>query len=107
MFFALGPGSPLLFLAVPGLLLLTWGWGLPYGTVVRQGASVVKQMGLLLLLGLSMFYLLADHFLHIASGIGFGLTHDAHIYLGFGLLVVTMAITTALALRASSKTSLA
>ena len=34
-----------------------------------------------------LFYMLAPHEIHVASGLGFGLAHEVHIILGIFLLI--------------------
>lgn len=105
-----------LILVVPTIFLLVVGWGLAFAVVVRRASSASSGtiIGLLLLFGIAEFYLFPDHVVHVRSGLGFGLPHTpglvapgeagpiSHIILGFILVVVTMALTSALALRRGS-----
>jgi hypothetical protein len=50
-------------------------------------------------IGIGLFYKSAPHEIHIASGIGFGLVHPAHIMLGMILIASSVAALAVLAIR--------
>src|SRR5207244_3012302 len=57
-------------------------------------------------IGMGLFYKSALHEIHIASGIGLGLLHTAHIGLGAILITISAAALTALSLRNCASLSL-
>ncbi|MBI3022098.1 MAG: hypothetical protein HYY68_00040 [Thaumarchaeota archaeon] len=95
-------------LAIPTIILWFVGWGLPFAVVARSKPTPVNGtiIGLLILFGIGEFYLFPEHEVHIASGLGFGLPHTpfeggpiSHVIIGFIILLITMILTSVLALR--------
>jgi hypothetical protein len=52
-------------------------------------------------IGIGLFYKSAPHEIHIASGIGFGLVHPAHILLGMILIAISVVALAVLSIRYS------
>ncbi len=77
---------------------ILFGLGLVIVTVAAAKANV--QMRYLFLagavIGIGLFYKSAPHEIHIASGIGFGLPHNAHIVIGTILMTLSVAALAAL-----------
>ena len=63
--------------------------GLPMKYLLIAGAVI----------GIGLFYKSAPHEIHIASGIGLGLAHQAHTMLGMILIALSVAALTVLATR--------
>jgi hypothetical protein len=78
-------------------------YGLGLVIVVAVAAKAGLPMKYLLIagaiIGIGLFYKSAPHEIHIASGIGFGLVHPAHIMLGMILIASSVAALAILALR--------
>ncbi|MBS3113752.1 hypothetical protein J4448_01500 [Candidatus Woesearchaeota archaeon] len=53
--------------------------------------TVNLVIGIIVLL-IGVFYALMPHSVHVASGIGFGLSHGVHVVLGLILLIVGIVI---------------
>lgn len=63
--------------------------------IVSAGRALVSFKYLLIagaVIGIGLFYKSAPHEIHIASGIGFGLPHPAHI--GIGAIMITISVAT-------------
>ena len=100
-----------LYLVLPTEVLLVLGWGLTFAIAMRRSREnyLVPVVIVLLLFAFSTFYFATSHEVHMVSGIGFGLPHEpptGHVMIGFILFVITMAITSALALRRSQVQSM-
>ena len=63
--------------------------GLPMKYLIMAGSII----------GIGLFYKSAPHEIHIASGIGFGLVHPAHIVLGTILITISVVALVVLAIR--------
>lgn len=78
-------------------------YGLGLVIVVAVAARVGVPMKYLIIagavIGIGLFYKSAPHEIHIASGIGFGLVHPAHILLGMILIALSVAALAVLAIR--------
>jgi hypothetical protein len=78
-------------------------YGLGLVIVVAVAARAGLPMKYLLVagavIGIGLFYKSAPHEIHIASGIGFGLVHPAHIMLGMILIALSVAALAVLAIR--------
>ncbi len=78
-------------------------YGLGLVIVVAVAARAGLPMKYLLIagavIGIGLFYKSAPHEIHIASGIGFGLIHPAHIMLGMILIASSVAALAVLAIR--------
>jgi len=103
------PTQAFFALILPTVTLLMLGWGLTFAIAMRRGGTgtrfVAQLVIILLLFNFANFYLSFEHAIHLASGIAFGLPHEpptGHVMLGFVLLVITMVITSFLALRKGS-----
>lgn len=59
------------------------------GSLAGMSTRGIALVGLVY--GIGTFYLGEPHSTHIASGIGFGLEHMTHIYLGLGLVTFATA----------------
>jgi hypothetical protein len=82
-----------------------YGLGLVIVVAVAARAGVpLKQFVVAgAVIGIGIFYKSAVHEIHIASGIGFGFPHTAHIGLGAILITISVAALAALAIRRSGK----
>jgi hypothetical protein len=80
-------------------------YGLGLIIVVAVAARAGLPMNYLLIagaiIGIGLFYKTAPHEIHIASGIGFGLVHQAHTMLGMILIALSVAALAVLAIRYS------
>jgi hypothetical protein len=80
-------------------------YGLGLVIVVAVAARVGVPMKYLIIagaiIGVGLFYKSAPHEIHIASGIGFGLVHPAHILLGMILIAVSVVALAVLSIRYS------
>jgi hypothetical protein len=80
-------------------------YGLGLVIVVAVAAKVGVPMKYLIIagaiIGIGFFYKSAPHEIHIASGIGFGLVHPAHILLGMILIAVSVVALAVLSIRYS------
>ena len=80
-------------------------YGLGLVIVVAVAARVGVPMKYLIIagavIGIGLFFKSAPHEIHIASGIGFGLVHPAHILLGMILIAVSVVALTVLSIRYS------
>jgi hypothetical protein len=80
-------------------------YGLGLVIVVAVAARVGVPMKYLIIagavIGIGLFYKSAPHEIHIASGIGFGLVHPAHILLGMILIAVSVVALAVLSIRYS------
>ncbi|AFU59415.1 hypothetical protein Ngar_c24930 [Candidatus Nitrososphaera gargensis Ga9.2] len=78
---------------------LLYGLGLVIVVAVAARAGVpMKYLAIAgAVIGVGLFYRGQPHEIHIASGIGFGITHPAHIGLGHLLMTVSAAALAALA----------
>lgn len=80
-------------------------YGLGLVIVVAVAARVGVPMKYLIMagavIGIGLFYKSAPHEIHIASGIGFGLVHPAHILLGMILVAVSVVALAVLSIRYS------
>jgi hypothetical protein len=56
----------------------------------RAGVPMKQFVGAGIAIGIGIFYKSAVHEVHIASGLGFGLPHTAHI--GFGAILTTISV---------------
>ena len=78
-------------------------YGLGLVIVVAVAARAGLPMKYLLIagvvIGIGFFYKSAPHEIHIASGTGFGLVHQAHIMLGMILTALSVAALAVLAIR--------
>jgi|SRR5437867_5051453 len=78
-------------------------FGLGIVVVVAASARSGVEMKYIVIagavIGMGLFYKSALHEIHIASGIGLGLAHTAHIGLGAILITISAAALTALSLR--------
>ena len=78
-------------------------YGLGLVIVVAVAARAGLPMKYLLIagavIGIGLFYKSAPHEIHIASGIGFGLVHPAHIMLGMILIASSVAALAVLTIR--------
>lgn len=81
-----------------GLAVLTpfadalYGIGLVIVVAVAAKAGVPMKYLVIIgaVIGIGLFYKSAPHEIHIASGIGFGIIHNAHIVLGTILITVSV-----------------
>jgi hypothetical protein len=80
---------------------LLYGLGLVIVVAVAARAGVLMKYLLVVgaVIGVGLFYKSAPHEIHIASGIGFGLVHPAHIMLGMILIASSVAALAVLAIR--------
>src|SRR5918996_2953793 len=80
---------------------LLYGLGLVIVVAVAARAGVPMKYLLIVgaVIGIGIFYKSAPHEIHIASGIGFGLVHPAHIMLGMILIALSVAALAVLAIR--------
>jgi hypothetical protein len=80
---------------------LLYGLGLIIVVAVAARAGVLMKYLLVVgaVIGVGLFYKSAPHEIHIASGIGFGLVHPAHIMLGMILIASSVAALAVLAIR--------
>ena len=103
LFFIVGSqGTALLGMVLQISFLWTIGWGLIFITAVRKSPSILPLLIVLILFAFANFYLLADHFLHNASGLGFGMVHNppsGHVMLGFIILVISTVLSSSIAFR--------
>jgi hypothetical protein len=80
-------------------------YGLGLVIVVAVAARVGVPMKYLIIagaiIGIGLFYKSAPHEIHIASGIGFGLVHPAHILLGMILIAVSVVALAVVSIRYS------
>jgi hypothetical protein len=80
-------------------------YGLGLVIVVAVAARVGVPMKYLIIagavIGIGLFYKSAPHEIHIATGIGFGLVHPAHILLGMILIAVSVVALAVLSIRYS------
>jgi hypothetical protein len=82
---------------------LLYGLGLVIVVAVAARAGLPMKYLLVAgaIIGIGLFYKSAPHEIHIASGIGFGLVHPAHIMLGMILIALSVAALTVPAIRHS------
>jgi hypothetical protein len=82
---------------------LLYGLGLVIVVAVAARAGLPMKYLLIVgaIVGIGLFYKSAPHEIHIASGAGFGLVHQAHIMLGTILITISVAALTVLAIRYS------
>lgn len=70
-------------------------YGLGLVLVVATAARAGVPMKLLLVagavIGVGLFFKTAPHEIHVASGIGFGLAHNAHTVMGLVMIAVSVA----------------
>jgi hypothetical protein len=59
---------------------------------VRAGSSTREIIIVGIVFGIGTFYLGEPHLTHIESGIGLGLDHVAHVFIGLGLIAAATAI---------------
>jgi hypothetical protein len=80
---------------------LLYGLGLVIVVVVAARSGLPMKYLLIAgaVIGIGLFYKSAPHEIHIASGIGFGLVHPAHIMLGMILIASSVAALAVLAIR--------
>jgi hypothetical protein len=80
---------------------LLYGLGLVIVVAVAARAGVPMKYLFIVgaIIGIGLFYKSAPHEIHIASGIGFGLIHPAHIMLGAILITISVAALAVLAIR--------
>jgi hypothetical protein len=80
---------------------LLYGLGLVIVVAVAARAGLPMKYLLIAgaIIGIGLFYKSAPHEIHIASGIGFGLVHPAHIMLGMILIASSVAALAVLTLR--------
>ena len=80
-------------------------YGIGLVIVVAVAARVGVPMKYLIIagavIGIGLFFKSAPHEIHIASGIGFGLVHPAHILLGMILIAVSVVALTVLSIHYS------
>lgn len=79
---------------------LMYGLGLVLVVAVAARAGVPMKYLLIAgaVIGVGIFYKSAPHEIHVASGIGFDMMHNAHIVLGTILITVSVAAVAAIAL---------
>lgn len=87
-----------LWMTIPGDALTIVGTVLAIAGAVSAGTSVLQITSVGILFGLGIFYVGEPHTTHNASGIGFGLDHIVHIYIGLGLWAAATVIATFLAI---------
>jgi hypothetical protein len=82
---------------------LLYGLGLVIVVAVAARAGVPMKYLIIAgaVIGIGLFYKSAPHEIHIASGIGFGLVHPAHILLGMILVAVSVVALAVLSIRYS------
>lgn len=82
---------------------LLYGLGLVIVVAVAARAGVPMKYLLVVgaVIGIGLFYKSAPHEIHIATGIGFGLVHPAHILLGMILVAVSVVTLAVLSIRYS------
>ena len=82
---------------------LLYGLGLVIVVAVAARAGVPMKYLLVVgaVIGIGLFYKSAPHEIHIATGIGFGLVHPAHILLGTILVAVSVVTLAVLSIRYS------
>jgi hypothetical protein len=80
---------------------LLYGLGLVIVVAVAARAGVPMKYLLIAgaVVGIGLFYKSAPHEIHIFSGIGLGLDHQAHVMLGIILIALSVAALTVLAIR--------
>ncbi len=80
---------------------LLYGLGLVIVVTVAAKAGVPMKYLLVAgaIIGIGLFYKSAPHEIHIASSLGFGLVHPAHIMLGMIQIALSVAALAVLALR--------
>lgn len=87
--FALGgvanSNDAFLWMTVPGDILTSLGTVLAVAGAVWAGSSPLQIIPVGIVLGLGIFYVGELHETHDASGLGFGLDHITHIFIGLGL----------------------
>jgi hypothetical protein len=86
---------------------LLYGLGLVIVVAVAARAGLPMKYLLIAgaIIGIGLFYKTASHEIHIASGIGFGLVHQAHIMLGIILIALSLAALAVLTIRYNNKVS--
>jgi hypothetical protein len=87
---------------------LLYGLGLVIVVAVAARAGLPMKYLLIAgaIIGIGLFYKSAPHEIHIASGIGFGLVHQAHTMLGMILIALSLAALAVLAIRYNNNKSL-
>ncbi len=117
------PSSTLRSYALIGIVLFAFGfvlngigngldqfWLVPYADTISAlefvvalytaslaGVSTRLIVVIGLIYGIGTFYVGEPHSTHVASGLGFGLGHMTHIYIGLGLIAFTTILSVALA----------
>jgi len=66
-------------------------------TATLAGVSTRTVVLIGLVYGIGTFYLGEPHSTHVASGLGFGLDHMIHIYIGLGLVTAATVVLVSLA----------
>ena len=87
-----------LWMTIPGDALTTVGTVLAVAGAVSAGTSALQTTFVGILFGLGIFYVGEPHTTHVASGVGFGLEHIVHVYLGLGLWAAATVIAAVLAI---------
>ena len=80
---------------------LLYGLGLVIVVAIAARAGLPMKYLIIAgsIIGIGLFYKSAPHEIHIASGIGFGLIHPAHIILGTILITISVIALVVLAIR--------
>lgn len=72
-------------------LLYGLGLVLVVAAAARAGVPVKLLLVAGAVIGVGLFFKSAPHEIHVASGIGFGLTHNAHTIMGIIIIAVSVA----------------
>jgi hypothetical protein len=86
-----------LWLTVPGDILTSLGTALVIAGAAWAGSSALEIASVGVVLGLGIFYVGELHETHDASGLGFGLDHITHIFIGLGLWAAATVLAALLA----------
>jgi len=89
-----------------GDLLFGLGVVIVVAASARSGVEMKYILAAGVIIGIGLFYKSALHEIHVASGLGFGLTHTAHVGLGAILITISAATLTALTLRSKREIEL-
>jgi hypothetical protein len=79
-------------------LLFGLGLVIIIAAAARAGFSMKYLVIAGAVIGVGLFYKSSPHEIHVASGIGFGLIHNAHIVIGTILITIAVMAVAALAL---------
>jgi hypothetical protein len=99
--FALGgvgnSGTAFRWMTIPGDILTMLGTVLAVAGAAWAGSSALQMTSVGVVLGLGIFYVGEPHDTHTLSGLGFGLDHLVHIFVGLGLWAAATVLAVLLA----------